>query len=100
MAHWRRDVHGRCGVSFKGVFMRTAGQLLVILGALLALFGLLLYDPTVPSSAVGDFIPAGRTVNLQLLAGQLGVILAGGFMFVAGAVFYAGAAIAAAVRDG
>ena len=76
--------------------MRIAGSLLIIVGMIMMLFAIFIYDPTVTSAAVSDFMPSSRTANLQLLVGQLALVLLGGFMFVAGAVFYAGDVIAKA----
>ncbi len=63
--------------------MKETGGFLMLLGLALAGYAILGYDPTVGESSFD------RTVNLQLLAVQISMVLVGGFGFVGGAVFFA-----------
>lgn len=63
--------------------MKEVGGFLMLLGVGLAGYAMLGFDPTVGDTSFD------RTVNLQLLAQQMLMVLAGGFGFVGGAVFFA-----------
>ena len=62
--------------------MKEVGGFLMLIGIAAAAFAMFGYDPTVGDTSFD------RTVNLQLLATQMAMFLAGGFSFVGGTVFY------------